>query len=61
MSLRQYTLEVLAHHCAQPTMAEWLADLEKLPPVATAVSGAEAVRRARAEDEKDLLGARPGP
>lgn len=58
MSLRQYTIAVLREHCALPTLDEWLSSVEELPPVATPVSGAEAVQRAREADDRELALAR---
>lgn len=55
-SLRQYTIEVLQEHCALPTMEEWLAGLSRLPPAAAEGGGAEAVRRAREEDDEAVSG-----
>lgn len=54
MSLRRYTIEVLTEHCAMPTMDEWLDSLHELPRAEVGISGAEAVREARAEDEARL-------
>jgi hypothetical protein len=58
LSLRQYVVSVLAEHCALPSMHEWLHDVGRLPPAAATASGAEAVRRSRAEDEGALVGGR---
>ena len=57
MSLRQYVLEVLAGHAALPTLDEWLDDLDRLPPVTLATSGADAVRASREEDDEEVLSA----
>jgi hypothetical protein len=54
MSLRQYTIEVLAEHCALPSIDEWLDSLHRLEPAKTAISGAEAVRESRAEDDASV-------
>lgn len=54
MSLRQYTIQVLAEHCELPTMEEWLAEVEELTPVAPKISGAQAVARARDADDRKL-------
>lgn len=59
-SLRQYTIEVLAAHCAAPTLDEWLEDLAELPAHRLARPAAEAVAAARAEDEAEIAGARVG-
>ncbi len=31
-SMSQYVLEILKSHLARPTVAEWVADIGKLPP-----------------------------
>ncbi len=54
MSLRQYTIQVLAEHCELPTMEEWLAEVEELTPAGPKVSGAQAVERAREADDRKL-------
>lgn len=58
MSLRQYTIDVLRAHCEQPTMDEWLDGLTGLRRPAKRISGAEAVRRAREEDDDRIARAR---
>ena len=60
MSLRQYTIEVLAAHCSMPTMEEWLRGVETLTPAAGGVSGAEAVARARQADDDEVVSAHRG-
>lgn len=55
MSLRQYTIEVLAEHCALPTLDEWLDELHELAPVETSMSAAEAVEDSRREDDLAVL------
>jgi plasmid stability protein len=60
MSLRRYTIEILTDHCRLPTLDEWLQELEDLPSVPSRISGAEAVRRAREEEDREILSARPG-
>lgn len=58
MSLRQYTIEVLAEHCALPSVDEWLDELHRLTPVTTSMSAAVALERSREEDDLAVLGAR---
>lgn len=56
MSTRAYIAQVLGDHVASPSMAEWLADLRAMPPIAGAgTTGAELVAAARADDD-ELLG-----
>lgn len=55
MSLRQYTIEVLAEHCALPTLEAWLDEAHRLEPVKTSMSGAEAVELSRNEDDLAVL------
>lgn len=57
MSLRRYTIEVLAEHCALPALDDWLDGLRELPAAAGEVSGADAVRRSREEDDLEVAGA----
>ena len=59
-SLRQYTIEVLAAHCSLPTMDEWLSEVEALTPAGGDVSGAEAVERARQDDDAEVDHGRRG-
>lgn len=59
MSLRQYTIQVLEDHCALPALDDWLDGLAALPPVDGAPA-AEAVRRARDEDDREVLRGRGG-
>jgi len=59
-SLRQYTIEVLAAHCSLPTMEEWLSEVEALTPAQGGASGAEAVERAREDDDAEVVLARRG-
>ena len=61
MSLRQYTIEVLAEHCSLPTLDDWLDEVHRLEPAKTASSGAQAVGESRREDDRRVLGGRPGP
>lgn len=51
MSLRQYSIEVLASHCQMPDVDEWLDRLARRRVRALTTTGAEAVQAARAEDE----------
>jgi len=59
-SLRQYTIEVLATHCSLPTMEEWLSEVEALTPAGGDVSGAEAVKRGRQDDDAGVDHGRRG-
>jgi len=59
-SLRQYTIEVLAVHCSLPTMKEWLSEVEASAPAVGDVSGAEAVERARQDDDGEVDHGRRG-
>lgn len=59
MSLRQYTIQVLEDHCALPALDDWLDGLAELPPVEGAPA-AEAVRRTREEDDREVLRGRRG-
>lgn len=56
-SLRQYTLDVLAAHCAAPTIDEWLDGVGELPEHRLSATAAETLERAREEDEAELAGA----
>lgn len=56
-SLTAYVTEVLEKHCALPTMDEWLEEVETLRPV-DGISGADAVRCAREEDDEGIAGRR---
>lgn len=47
-SLQAYVAGLLEAHIARPSLADWLAELDEIPPV-EGVSGAEAVRSARDE------------
>jgi post-segregation antitoxin (ccd killing protein) len=50
LSMSQYVIEILKDDLARPTMAEWLAEVGKLPPVdRSGESGADLVRAARRE------------
>ncbi len=60
MSLRQYTIEVLAAHCSLPTMEEWLDEVETLTPAEGDVSGSQAVERARHDDDAEVVHADRG-
>lgn len=57
LSLNRYAIDVLAAHCALPTIDEWLDELDGLE-AAPDVSGADAVRRAREADDAELARAR---
>ncbi len=48
MSLQRYVSRMLAQHVSQPTIEEWLAELDDLDPI-EGVSGTDAVAAARAE------------
>jgi hypothetical protein len=61
-SLRQYTIEVLADHCAAPTIDEWLEGLGELPEHRLGAPAAEALERAREGVDRplpDLLASLP--
>lgn len=60
MSLRQYTIHVLAEHCQTPTAAEWLAEIRQLTPARPRTSAAEALAQAREADDLEVLSGRPG-
>ena len=62
MSLRQYAIRVLEAHCALPSVDDWLDGLAALPPVEGLAPGAaaEALHRAREENDAEVLGARRG-
>jgi hypothetical protein len=45
-SLQAYVAGLLAAHTARPSLADWLAELDEIPPV-EGISGADAVRAAR--------------
>ncbi|MGH3586779.1 MAG: FitA-like ribbon-helix-helix domain-containing protein [Pseudonocardia sp.] len=47
-SVQSYVAGLLEAHTARPALADWLAELEEIPPV-EGVSGADAVRAARDE------------
>jgi hypothetical protein len=47
-SLQAYVAGLLQTQTARPTLEDWLAELDEIPPV-VGVSGAEAVRSARDE------------
>lgn len=50
MTLSDYLLAEVTHVAARSTFAEWAARVEALgPPIASSETGAESVRRARAE------------
>lgn len=59
MSLRQYTIQVLEDHCALPALDDWLDGLAALPPVDGAPA-ADAVRRSREDDDREVLRGRRG-
>lgn len=59
MSLRAYVVEVLAEHCATPTVDEWLTAVETLPRAAGSGSAAEALDAERAERDAELAGGDP--
>lgn len=59
-SLRQYTIEVLAEHCALPTLGEWLDELATRPGLSGAEDlGAGAIAASRAEDDEAIAAATP--
>lgn len=55
MSLRAYTVSVLAEHAAVPTIEEWLDEAEQLPAAASQRPAAEVLAAARAEDDEGLV------
>jgi len=57
MSLRQYTIEVLARHCALPTMAGWLEEVTALTPVVATFAAADVVHEAREADDDAVAAA----
>lgn len=61
MSLRQYAIEVLAEHCALPSLDEWLDEVRELRPAGVRTSGAQAVEEAREADDLEVAGARDRP
>lgn len=60
MSLRQYTMEVLADHCQAPTVGEWLAEIRRLPPAQPRTPAAEALSQAREAEDIEVLTGRSG-
>ena len=60
LSLRQYTLEVLAAHCEAPTVDEWLDDLAAVPAHRLPTAAAAVVAEAREEDDAEVAGAAVG-
>ena len=56
MSLRQYTIDVLAGHCASPTVNEWLDRIAQRRAHRLSESAVEAVRRSRDEDDRRIAG-----
>jgi plasmid stability protein len=50
LSMSQYVIEILTDDLARPTMAEWMAEVRKLPPIDMGrETGADLVRAARRE------------
>jgi antitoxin FitA len=50
VSMSQYVIEILRDDLARPTVAEWVAEVGKLPPIdLRGKSGAELVREGRRE------------
>ena len=50
LSMSQYVIEILADDLARPTLAEWLAEVGKSPPIDLGgKTGAELVREGRRE------------
>lgn len=56
VSVRDYVLDLLRRDQAVPTKGEWVAKLERLPPVTVETSAAELLR-----DERELRLGRPDP
>jgi hypothetical protein len=59
MSLRAYVVEVLSGHVALPTVSEWLAGVESLPPAADTATAAAALAAER--DTRDTQLAHTSP
>jgi len=50
VSMSQYVIEILKDDLARPTIAEWAAEVEKLPPIDLGgKTGADLVREGRRE------------
>ncbi len=61
MSLRAYVVEVLTAHVALPTVGEWLAEVESLPPASSTDSAVAALVAERDERDEQLAhGSRGG-
>jgi len=51
VSMSQYVIEILKDDLARPTMAEWVTEVRKLPPIDLGgKTGADLVREARREE-----------
>jgi hypothetical protein len=59
LSLRAYVVEVLSDHVALPTVSEWLAEVESLPPTADTDTAASALAAER--DTRDTPLAHTSP
>jgi hypothetical protein len=60
MSLRAYVVEVLTAHAALPTVDEWLAEVESLPPASNTDSAVAALAAEREERDAQLAHGAPG-
>jgi hypothetical protein len=49
MSLQSFVVKLFTDEAAKPSLEEWFAQLDALPPVHTTMTGAEAVQAARDE------------
>lgn len=49
LSLQAFVVTLLNEEASRPTLVDWFAALDALPPVQTTMTGAEAVRAAREE------------
>jgi len=52
MTLRQYTIDVLAQHCARPSLDDWLDRVARRRALGLRVDSAAAVRASRDEDDR---------
>jgi len=59
MSLRAYVVEVLTAHVALPTVGEWLAEVESLPPASNADPAAAGLAAERDERDAQLANGSP--
>jgi hypothetical protein len=52
MTLRQYTIDVLAQHCAHPTVDDWLDRVARRRALALRFDAASAVAAGREDDDR---------